>query len=212
MYRVGKALGTAAHAVLCGGLVALIEPKRWRAANAPPRLPTQRTMKRWPQQIHWPLLPWHSNQDGWHRHSGLHARQPLWLRAPHRLAPGQGKLANGRTKGKLTQIKLLEARTRQRCRSPISQLMSRDADRLWLRVLGNAPNTVFDELVRLTAKLFGIPARYSRSLTKAAYGVKPLLAWPEPSAYCQVAILNEATTIRGEIPWLTTAVRQLYFC
>ena len=73
------------------------------------------------------------------------------------------------------------------------------------RVLGTAPDAVFDEVVRLTAKLFNVPIALVSLVDegsvwfKANFGMAGTTHVARNESVCSVAILNEQTTIYADL-------------
>jgi GAF domain-containing protein len=73
------------------------------------------------------------------------------------------------------------------------------------RVLGTAPDAVFDEVVRLTAKLFDVPIALVSLVDeesvwfKANFGIAGAERVARNASICSVAILNEDTTIYSNL-------------
>lgn len=73
------------------------------------------------------------------------------------------------------------------------------------RVLGTAPDAVFDEVVRLTAKLFQVPIALVSLVDegsvwfKANFGMAGATQVARHESICSVAILNEQTTIYADL-------------
>ncbi|TVT42761.1 GAF domain-containing protein [Hymenobacter setariae] len=73
------------------------------------------------------------------------------------------------------------------------------------RVLGTAPDAVFDEVVRLTAKLFSVPIALVSLVDegsvwfKANFGLGGAERIARDESICSVAILNEDTTIYNDL-------------
>ncbi|WP_426061215.1 GAF domain-containing protein [Hymenobacter sp. B1770] len=68
-------------------------------------------------------------------------------------------------------------------------------------VLGTSPDGVFDEIVRLTAKLFGVPValislvEQDRVEFKANFGMGGVQQVPRTDSICSVAVLRAETTV-----------------
>lgn len=92
---------------------------------------------------------------------------------------------------------------------PASLIPDNEAQRLQAlapyRVLGTAPDAVFDEVVRLTAKIFDVPVALvslvdERSvLFKANYGLAGAQQTARDESSCSVAILQEETTVLEDL-------------
>lgn len=73
------------------------------------------------------------------------------------------------------------------------------------RVLGTAPDAVFDEVVRLTAKLFNVPIALVSLVDegsvwfKANFGLAGAERVARNESICSVAILHEATTVYHDL-------------
>jgi len=89
--------------------------------------------------------------------------------------------------------------------TPTSLIPANDAERLLAlapyRVLGTAPDAVFDEVVRLTAKLFNVPIALVSLVDegsvwfKANFGLAGAERVQRNESVCSVAILQEETTV-----------------
>jgi len=92
---------------------------------------------------------------------------------------------------------------------PNSLIPANDAQRLHAlapyQVLGTAPDAVFDELVRLTAKLFGVPIALVSLVEensvwfKANFGLAGAERVARNESICSVAILQDETTIYEDL-------------
>lgn len=73
------------------------------------------------------------------------------------------------------------------------------------RVLGTAPDAVFDEVVRLTAKLFNVPIALVSLVDegsvwfKANFGLAGAERVARNESICSVAILHDDTTVYGDL-------------
>jgi hypothetical protein len=93
--------------------------------------------------------------------------------------------------------------------STSSLIPSDDKERLLAlapyRVLGTAPDAVFDEVVRLTAKLFNVPIALVSLVDqgsvwfKANFGMAGAERVDRDESICSVAILQEATTVYSDL-------------
>lgn len=69
------------------------------------------------------------------------------------------------------------------------------------RLLGKTPDTVFDELVRLVAQLFGVPIALISLVAKDTvefagnFGLSDVRVVDRPDSICSVAVLHETTTL-----------------
>ncbi|MBC6990648.1 GAF domain-containing protein [Hymenobacter sp. BT491] len=92
---------------------------------------------------------------------------------------------------------------------PDSLIPANDIQRLHAlapyQVLGTAPDAVFDEVVRLTAKLFGVPIALVSLIEedsvwfKANFGLASAERVARNESICSVAILQEETTIYEDL-------------
>lgn len=93
--------------------------------------------------------------------------------------------------------------------TPTSLIPANDAERLLAlapyRVLGTAPDAVFDEVVRLTAKLFNVPIALVSLVDegsvwfKANFGLGGAERVQRNESVCSVAILQEETTVYEDL-------------
>lgn len=93
--------------------------------------------------------------------------------------------------------------------TPSALIPANDEERLLAlapyRVLGTAPDAVFDEVVRLTAKLFNVPIALvslvdeGRVWFKANFGMAGAEQVARNESICSVAILQDATTIYNDL-------------
>ncbi|MVN74777.1 GAF domain-containing protein [Hymenobacter sp. HMF4947] len=92
---------------------------------------------------------------------------------------------------------------------PTSLIPANDRERLLAlapyRVLGTAPDAVFDEIIRLTAKLFDVPIALVSLVEegsvwfKANFGLAGVERVARNESVCSVAILQEETTIYQDL-------------
>jgi GAF domain-containing protein len=92
---------------------------------------------------------------------------------------------------------------------PTSLIPANDAERLLAlapyRVLGTAPDAVFDEVVRLTAKLFNVPIALVSLVDegsvwfKANFGLGGAERVQRNESVCSVAILQDETTVYEDL-------------